>query len=90
MCCRLVYTHLDAALGHNRTAGDVVLALVDHHEAAECQLAFHVGRFLGRPGEVERRLGVGRDQSADGRHRPAHGQQKKKKPLMLLLLGRHD
>lgn len=76
-------THLYAALGHDRPASDVVVPLVNHHQAAQYQLALHVGHLLRGPSEVERRLGVGR--LPDGQERPKHGQQKKK-PLM----DRHD
>ncbi len=39
---------------------------MDHHEAAEDEIAFHISRFFGWPSEIERRLRVERLHSADG------------------------
>lgn len=58
--------YLDASLRHDGTAGDVVLALVDHHEAAEDEVAFQLGGFLHGPSEIERLFRAGRLDLADG------------------------
>jgi len=56
---------LDAALGHDGSAGDAVLARVDHHQAAENDVALEHCGVLDRPagGRGRRRAvqGLGQD-----------------------------